>query len=141
MAAGELIYDGDCAFCTRSKDWIMRRVTDDSIATPSQAIPPVRRKELGLSDRDLATAAYWIDARGRAYRGARGIGLALRHTRQPWRAMGWMLGTAPVALAASPAYHLIARNRHRMPGATQACAIDPEMQTGRPKPPRATPMR
>ena len=47
---------------------------------------------------------------------------------------------APVALAATPAYWLIARNRHRLPGATEACAM-PEMQTGRPKPPRATPMR
>lgn len=140
MEPGELIYDGDCAFCTLSKDWIMKRVADASVAVPSQSIPPVRRKELGLTDHDLETAAYWIDANGRAYRGARGVGHALRHTRQPWRTMGFVLGTPPVALAATPLYRLIARNRHRMPGGSAACAIS-ETQTGRPQPPRSTPSR
>ena len=121
---GELIYDGDCGFCTRSKRWIMERVTDASVATPAQRVPPVRRKELHLTDDDLAAAAYWVDARGRTFRGARGIGQALRHTRQPWRTAGWVLGTAPVGIAIEPIYRVIARNRHRLPGATEACRID-----------------
>jgi predicted DCC family thiol-disulfide oxidoreductase YuxK len=124
MEPGELIYDGDCGFCTQSKNWIMERIVDGSVATPTQRIPPVRRKELGLSDADLASAAYWVDADGRTYRGARGIGHALRHTRQPWRSAGWVLGSPPVGIAIEPIYRVIARNRHRMPGATEACRLD-----------------
>ena len=124
MQPGTLIYDGDCAFCTRSKDWIMARITDGSVALPAQKIPPVRRKDLGLTDEDLATAAYWVDADGRTFRGARGIGHALRHARQPWRSVGALLGTPPVAVIASPFYRVLARNRHRLPGATEACRLD-----------------
>ena len=124
MEPGELLYDGTCGFCTRSRDWIMHRIRDDSIATAAQDVSPERRATLGLSDDDLATAVYWIDASGAAYRGARGLGHALRHTRQPWRSVGLILGTAAGAVVATPFYRLVARYRHRLPGGKARCSTE-----------------
>lgn len=118
---GELIYDGSCGFCTTAQEWIMVRMADASAATPVHAFPADRRTALGLSQADLASAVTWLGSDGRTYRGARAVGHALRHARQPWRAIGWPLGSAVGGWVASPAYRLVARYRHKLPGATPNC--------------------
>ena len=40
-----------------------------------------------------------------------------------WRPLGWLLDRRPVRWIAGPAYRLIARNRHRLPGGTAACLL------------------
>ena len=43
-----------------------------------------------------------------------------------WRPAGRVLGLRPVTALAWPVYRWVARNRHRMPGGTAACALPPD---------------
>lgn len=116
-----LIFDGDCAFCTSSAGWIERRLPDDVRVAPWQILD---LEVYGLTEQDVTTAAYWIDDAGRAHRGHLGIGRSLIAAGGIRAVVGRLVVTPPVSWIAKPVYALIARYRHRMPGATGACRVD-----------------
>lgn len=114
------MYDGDCGFCTSSAMWIAARLPDDVRVEPWQALD---LGALGLTEHDVTTAAYWIGDDGRAHRGHRGIGRALIAAGGLWKLAGWIIVVPPVSLIARPIYAAVAKNRHRLPGSTDACRI------------------
>lgn len=123
-----LIYDGDCGFCTRSARWIAERWRPGTARiVTSQSLDDTTLTEHGLTRADVTDAAWWVGADGAAERGDRAIAAALRG------APGWpnTLGraiTMPGLRALAPVgYALVARFRHRLPGATDACAVRPEI--------------
>ena len=72
----------------------------------------------------MSTAAYWVDDEGRNHRGHLGIGRSLIAAGGVWGLVGRGIVTPPVGWIARPIYALIAKYRHRMPGASDACRID-----------------
>lgn len=103
--------------------WISDRL-DDAIVRPWQSLD---LDEYGLTVADVESAAYWVDdATNQTHRGHRGIGRALEHAGGLWRPVGWLIAHPPVGWIAQPAYRLIANNRHRLPGSTDACRVDVE---------------
>ena len=116
-----LIFDGDCGFCTTSAAWIERRLPADIRVAPWQILD---LDEFGLTETDVTTAAYWIDNRGSAHRGHRAVGRALIAAGGLWGIVGRIIITPPVSWLAAPVYSLVARYRHRMPGASDACRVD-----------------
>ena len=58
-----LIFDGDCGFCTTSAGWIERRLPDDVRVAPWQILD---LEQYGLTESDVTSAAYWVDAEGTA---------------------------------------------------------------------------
>lgn len=121
MAAPILVYDGDCGFCTASARWIERRLRPGTAEVrPWQELDLDR---LGLSIDDVTTRAWWV-APGDAPRGGhRAIAEALRSAGRAWPAVGRALTLPGVDRLAEHGYRLVARNRHRLPGATAACAL------------------
>jgi len=146
-----LIFDGDCGFCTTSARWAERRIADSVAVVPWQS---VNLDAFGLTQDDVTTAMYWVDGSQRPHRGHRGVGFVLRAiaahyqtrsarhalqsppasalTRTRYRLIGWLarigalLCLAPgTSIVADYAYRLVARNRHRLPGATAACQLPP----------------
>ena len=115
-----LIYDGDCGFCTQSAKFLEARFTPGSTIAPWHALD---LDALGLTIDDVTTAAYWVDDAGRTHRGSEGIALALTRTRAPWSLAGWAMRVPPVSWLAAAVYPVVAKNRHKLPGATDACAI------------------
>lgn len=115
-----LIYDGDCGFCTQSAKFIEARFTPGSSIAPWSALD---LDALGLTIDDVTTAAYWVDDDGVSHRGSAGIARALTRTKAPWSLTGWLLRVPPASWIAAAVYPVIARNRHRLPGATDACAL------------------
>ena len=59
-----LIFDGDCSFCTNSAGWIERRLPDGVRVAPWQIL---NLEQYGLTENDVTTAAYWVDAEGTAW--------------------------------------------------------------------------
>ncbi len=116
-----LIYDADCGFCTTSASWISARLASGSTILPSHDLDLDAH---GLTLDDVMTAAYWIDDSGTAHRGSVGIALALRNSSAPWSWAGAVMAVPPVSWLAAAVYPIVAKNRHRLPGATAACAID-----------------
>jgi predicted DCC family thiol-disulfide oxidoreductase YuxK len=119
MSTPVLIFDGDCGFCTRSARWIEVRL-DDANVTSYQSIDI---DEYGLSLDDVVTAAYWVDEQGTTHRGHLAIGRSLIAVGGAWSIVGWLLVTPPISWVAKPVYGLVARNRSKLPGATDACEL------------------
>jgi predicted DCC family thiol-disulfide oxidoreductase YuxK len=123
------LYDGDCSFCTSCARFIVRW-----IPTPA-AVLPWQRVDLtaaGVTAAACEQAVQWVRPGRPALAGPDAVVALLRSSGAPWwRLTGRTLGLAPVRAAAGPAYRLIARNRHRLPGGTAACALPP----ARPEPP------
>ena len=116
-----LIYDGDCGFCTKTARWLQSRLATPISVVPWQSIDDLGA--LGLSELDVSTAVYWVDAYGRTSRGALGAARALTHSKGPLALVGWLLLLPPARQLAALAYPVIARNRQHLPGATAACAM------------------
>ncbi len=115
-----LVFDGDCGFCTASARWIEARLPRDVEVVTWQSRD---LDELGLSEAEVTSAAYWIDAAGLPHRGHHAIGRSLMTAGGVWGVIGRLLITPPVSWLAAPVYTLVAKNRGRLPGATDACRI------------------
>jgi predicted DCC family thiol-disulfide oxidoreductase YuxK len=78
---------------------------------------------LGLTEADVTTAAYWVNERGRTFRGHRSIGKALMAAGGVWKPVGALILLPPFSWLAALLYAIVAKNRHRLPGGTPACKL------------------
>lgn len=123
------LYDGDCAFCTSCARFIERHIPTSAAVTPWQFAD---LEALDVSRADAEAAVQWIHARpGGVVRaaGTAAIARLLMDAGSYWRRLGRLLDLRPARWIAGPAYRLIARNRHRLPGGTAACRL-PEAEQG-----------
>lgn len=117
---GQLVYDADCGFCTRSATWL----------DPA----PVAWHTLDLAavgatqEQADANAGWLVDGRITLL-GAPAIGAALRAKGGGARVLGWAMAVPGIRGLAGLVYPRIAANRHRMPGGTAACRIQPPEET------------
>jgi predicted DCC family thiol-disulfide oxidoreductase YuxK len=128
------VYDGDCAFCTSCARFIERRIPTGAVVVPWQFAD---LDGLGLTPERCADAVQWVGADRRIAAGPDAIALLLRHGRRFWPAIGRLMQLPPVRALAWPAYRWVARNRHRLPGGTAACAVPaarPERSRGERRP-------
>lgn len=124
-----LIFDGDCGFCTSSAEWVERQLPDQARVAPWQILDLA---EFGLTEHDVRTAAYWVDPTGQTYRGHRGIGRTLIAIGGVWSIVGRLIVTPPISWVARPVYAIIAKYRHLMPGASDACRVELDSTAERP---------
>ena len=117
-----LIYDADCAFCTVCARWAQQRLPLGIPVVGWQSIPDLAA--LGLTRHDVETSVWWIGVDGRPRGENRAVAACLGAMRRWWSPLAALLALPPLGWVAAPAYRLIARNRHRMPGATAACRLD-----------------
>lgn len=118
-----LLYDADCGFCTASAAWLGRRGL-------RAAIEPLQRAELTALGVDPERARRQLPFVEQTAGGTRvsyghvAIGRALATGGAGWRLAGWLLIHPPLSWLARPGYAVVARNRHRLPGSTDACRLD-----------------
>lgn len=116
-----LIYDGDCGFCTRSAQWISSKWAAGPKIVSWQQLGDQELLALGLTQRDVAAAAWWADENGQLHRGHRAVGKALVQAGGPYGLLGRVLLIPPISWVAAAGYRLVARFRYRLPGGTPAC--------------------
>ena len=121
--SGLLIFDGECGFCTSSARWVAASWADGSKAVPWQDLGGDGLAALGLTVEQAQTEVWWVDPRGRRSGGHRAVAKSLRAARGWKRAAGILIDWPPLSLLAAGAYPVVARHRHRLPGATPACAV------------------
>ncbi|MEV6805628.1 DUF393 domain-containing protein [Streptomyces sp. NPDC017248] len=122
-----LVYDGDCGFCSASVAFARRRVK------PRCDIEASQRAELdalGVTRQRAEYEALWVTPDGRVYGGAQAVARALLSAGRGWAVAGALLRLPPLRWAAHGVYRVIARNRHRLPGGTPACAVPPGRRPG-----------
>lgn len=121
---GTLIFDGECGFCTRSRNVLVRLDRRHRVST----VPFQRRgvpEQVGVSREDLAASVYWLDDDGSRYSGAHAVNAALSAalgTSLPLRVY-----RAPgVRTVQEAVYRWVSNNRHRLPGTTPWCTSHPD---------------
>ena len=123
MSAPALLFDGDCAFCTRCAD-VARRVLPAGVQVTAWQFADLAA--LGVTAERARTEVLWIDRDGTVSGGAPAVARALRAAGGAWwvlRLLGVLLSLPPVRWAAPRAYRLVAANRHRLPGGSTACRV------------------
>ncbi|MPZ60058.1 MAG: DUF393 domain-containing protein [Propionibacteriales bacterium] len=116
-----LVYDGDCAFCSSTARLLVRWVPTVAAVEPWQRLD---LEELGLTETACRESVQWVDAGERPVGGPLALAGFLRSSGGPvWRLIGRVLALPLALRAADPAYRLIARNRHRLPGGTPTCRL------------------
>ncbi|GAB3281483.1 hypothetical protein GCM10027456_74780 [Kineosporia babensis] len=120
-----MIFDGDCGICTKLAGVIT------SYLKPPAAVEPWQRLDLaayGLGVEACVEALQYVDADGKVYAAELAIAQLLKASR-PWaRPAGYVIALPGVRSVAGVIYRWVARNRHRLPGGTAACAMPPAGQ-------------
>ncbi len=115
-----LVFDGDCGFCTSSAMLGRRFLPAEVGVEPWQRLD---LDDLGLTVEQVQQAAYFVDADGAVFGGHAAIGRAMEFMNRPLAAIGWLIRRPPVSFVARPVYRIVANNRHRLPGSTDACKL------------------
>jgi predicted DCC family thiol-disulfide oxidoreductase YuxK len=120
-----LVYDGDCAFCARSVQFILRfdrRRTVRFAARDGVHGTAVRTRHPALASVD---SLLWVDGRGagEVVRTHSDAALAAaRYLGGVWGVLA-ALGRVVPRPVRDTVYRVIARNRHRLGGGAAACVV------------------
>jgi predicted DCC family thiol-disulfide oxidoreductase YuxK len=114
-----LVFDGDCAFCTRSVR-VLERIGPDAEIVAWQLTD---LDELGITEEQAADAVRWVQIDGTVRSGHEAIAAALGSAGRIWRIVGQVMLLPGISWLAAKAYRLVAANRYRLPGGTPACAV------------------
>ena len=117
---GHLVYDADCGFCTRSAQWL----DDAPVPWYSLDLDAVQ-----VTQTEADANAGWLEDGKVTLLGASAIAAALRAKGGAAAVAGWALTKPGLRGLAALVYPRIAANRHRMPGGTAACRIEPPKET------------
>jgi predicted DCC family thiol-disulfide oxidoreductase YuxK len=79
-----------------------------------------------LSAEETRAAAWFVDTTGRAYRGAGAIVNGLAAINRIFAPLAWLYRLPGLRQIMDSVYSLVAANRHRLPGATDSCALPPK---------------
>jgi predicted DCC family thiol-disulfide oxidoreductase YuxK len=114
-----LLYDGDCAFCSSCARALERIHADAEIV----AWQLTDLAALGVTAEQARDAVQWVALDGAVSSGHEAIAALLESAALPiWRAAGALILLPGVSSIAAAVYRLVAKNRHRLPGGTPACA-------------------
>ncbi|MFE9722054.1 thiol-disulfide oxidoreductase DCC family protein [Streptomyces sp. NPDC005794] len=116
-----LAFDGDCGFCQAAVRQIQTHAKPRTEAAAWQTLPPeLTEPHLQRLDREVLL----FDGRRVRYGGARALADYLGSSpARPYQVAGRCLQLPLISLVAHLIYRGVAKNRHRMPGGTAACAV------------------
>ncbi|MFI9272635.1 thiol-disulfide oxidoreductase DCC family protein [Kitasatospora sp. NPDC052896] len=120
-----LVFDGDCAFCSSCVRWAEKYLRQ-TLASGGWTAEPFQFADLaalGVSAERAEHEVLWVTPTGAVYGGADAVSRLLMRTGGVFGWLGGLLALAPVRPLAAAGYRLVARNRHRLPGGTAACAL------------------
>jgi predicted DCC family thiol-disulfide oxidoreductase YuxK len=117
-----LLFDGDCAFCTRCAG-VLERIGPHAEIVPWQFTDLA---ELGVSEEQAASAVQWVEVDGTVRSGHEAIAAVLNTAGRICKLLGRTLQLPGVSWLAAKVYRLVADNRYRLPGGTPACAVTDE---------------
>lgn len=116
-----LVYDGDCAFCTRSVRFVERHIARHPVIRSWQSLDLA---PLALTEAMCLEAVQLVREDSSVVSAHIAVARTLIHGRRGWAVLGWLMLLPGVRQIAGVVYRWVARNRHRLPGGTAACAID-----------------
>ena len=117
-----LIFDGDCGFCTTTANFIARHSSSPIAIHPWQFIDV---SAYGLTEAQVSAKVYMV-VDGVPFAGHEAFAQILLLQRN-WvlKTLGWLAMHPPISWLARPVYWLVAKYRHKLPGGTPACKLEP----------------
>ena len=122
-----LIFDGDCAFCSRCVQFIERRIRRHPQIQSWQSSDLVA---LGLTQEQCETAVQLVD-RGSITSAHVAVARVLIYGKKGWALLGYAMLLPGITQIAGVVYRWVAKNRDRMPGGTAECALTQSERTER----------
>ncbi|MFF7333336.1 DCC1-like thiol-disulfide oxidoreductase family protein [Streptomyces sp. NPDC008150] len=122
-----LVYDGDCAFCTTSVNFVTRRLRPNCAVTAWQFADLA---SLGVTQPRAEREVLWISPQGTVHGGAQAVAKLLLRSGGSWAWLGGLLELPPARWFAHGIYRLVATNRARLPGGSPACALPADRGPG-----------
>ena len=116
-----IVFDGVCVLCSGFFRFVARhdRAGRFAFVTAQSDLGQAMYRDLGLPTDDFETNLVIVD--GRCHQRLDAFAAAMGALGRPWSALA-LLRHLP-GPAKDPAYHLIARNRYRIFGRTEACLV------------------
>ena len=121
-----LIFDGDCAFCTRSVRFVERRIRRHPRIVAWQSLDLA---EWDLTRAECEEAVQWIDVDGTRASAHLAVARTLVYGGRGWALLGRFVAAPGIRTLAGVVYRWVARNRHRMPGGTAQCNLPASERT------------
>lgn len=121
-----LVFDGDCAFCTRSVRFVEKRIRRRPDIRSWQSLD---LESLGLSQAQCEEAVQWVGTDGERASAHVAVARTLVHGGKGWAVLGRVILLPGVEAVAGVVYRWVARNRHRMPGGTAQCNLPASERT------------
>jgi predicted DCC family thiol-disulfide oxidoreductase YuxK len=121
-----LIFDGDCAFCTSSAHWLAERL--HRLGRSNARVVPWQFTDLaalGTTAERAQREALWVSPDGPIRGGAAAFAEWLKFRGGAYGIAGYLMDLPVIRTLAAAVYRVIAKNRHRMPGGSPACALPP----------------
>jgi predicted DCC family thiol-disulfide oxidoreductase YuxK len=115
----QLLFDGDCAFCSR----VARLAPKLRLTAEVKPLQSVDLESLGVSAERATEEIPFVAYDGTVSYGHEALANVLRTGPWPEKAVGRLVLVWPVSAAGRAIYRLVSRNRHRLPGATDACRL------------------
>src|SRR5690242_11266967 len=104
-----LVYDGDCAFCTRCARWLAARARGVRVV----AWQTLDLAEVGLTEQQVSAAAYWVDGADVEHSEV-AVARALMACGTGFAVLGRLLLLPGVRRLAGMGYRFVARHRGRI---------------------------
>ncbi len=116
-----VVYDGDCALCTRLSHRLRRWDRASSLEILPSTAAGVRERFPGITAHDYQRALQVVGRDGRRWQGASAVEEILR-VLPKGRWVAWIFHVPGMRPLAERAYAWIARNRHRL-GCGTHCSL------------------
>jgi len=116
-----MLNDADCGFCMRTARVVPRLGVD----VDSSTVQAADLEALGVDPVRAVVEMPYVHPDGRVDYGHRAFASILRTGPLPWRLVGRVIESRPVDPVARRTYAWVAANRHRLPGGTAACELQP----------------
>jgi predicted DCC family thiol-disulfide oxidoreductase YuxK len=122
VARPVLLFDGDCAFCTTCATWMQRHIRRLDSTVPYQMAD---LDALGVTAEQCERALQWVGADGTVFSAHLAVARVLIDAGKGWAVIGRAMRLPGLRQISGVVYRWIARNRHRLPGGTPACSLEP----------------
>ncbi len=118
-----LIFDGDCAFCTQTANFVRRfNVRGQMEVVPWQTAGLLAR--FGLTEAQCSAAVQFADEQGKIFSAAGAANQTLKRLGGVFRLISALYALPGFHQLEDAAYAWVARNRYRLPGGTPECKIE-----------------
>jgi predicted DCC family thiol-disulfide oxidoreductase YuxK len=116
-----VIYDGDCAFCSSTA-----RFGKSKIAPKLEflAYQQIDLGKYGLTAAECEKSLQFVSDNNEIFVGAKAVARILISAGFPYLILGRIMNLPILNKLAQLGYHLVAKNRHRLPGGTPTCKMD-----------------